>query len=128
MLPKIEYGEGALTLVLLHLFGSAKSEWTECMASLASRFQCIAIDLPGFGDARGIPGYSVEEMANSVGETLNSRRLERFVLTGHSMSGKVGPGDRGTQNQRVFVDWSLLRLLLLHPNPLRIKTALKCSP
>lgn len=89
MLPTIQEGHGTPALVLMHLFGSAKREWTECISALSPRYRCIALDLPGFGDAAGVSGYSVDEMVRSVEGTLRSLRLDRFVLVGHSMSGKV---------------------------------------
>ncbi len=89
ILPTMEQGAGAPPLVLLHLFGSSKREWTECISLLAPRFRCIAMDLPGFGEAASIRGYGVEEMVQRVEATLRTMQLPRFVLIGHSMSGKV---------------------------------------
>ncbi len=80
----------APTIVLLHFFGSSRREFIETGVLLASHFRVLSIDTPGFGEARDVPGYSVEAMADRFTETLASLKLERFVLVGHSMCGKVG--------------------------------------
>lgn len=89
LLPLVQKGSAEPALVLLHFFGGSQREWTEAVEILAGQHQCIPMDLPGFGDARNIPGYTVGEMVSRVAETLDSLRLSSFVLVGHSMSGKV---------------------------------------
>ena len=79
----------ACTLVLLHFFGGSRRQWIECSLLLGSKFRVLSIDTPGFGDARDIAGYSVDEMTASFAETLERLKLDRFVLVGHSMTGKV---------------------------------------
>ncbi|RXH58701.1 alpha/beta fold hydrolase [Granulicella sibirica] len=89
MLPVRTSGAGSPALVMMHFLGGSAREWDEVSAILCTRFQCIAVDLPGFGAAAGIPGYSVEHMADAVADVLGHLRLERYILIGHSMSGKV---------------------------------------
>lgn len=78
-----------LTFVFLHCFGTSRREWAFVAARLADRFDSAAIDLPGFGDAHDFDGYDVESMARQVHARIESMRLARFVLVGHSMSGKI---------------------------------------
>jgi pimeloyl-ACP methyl ester carboxylesterase len=89
MLPVIRKGTSSPTLVLLHFFGGSAREWTETAAILSSQFECISMDLPGFGDAANIAGYTVDEMRRGIADTIYSLRLDSFVLVGHSMSGKL---------------------------------------
>lgn len=89
MLPLVQQGTNSPALVLLHFFGGSLREWAEVSAILSPQHHCIAMDLPGFGDASDIPGYTVEAMASHIAETFSSLRLSSFVLVGHSMSGKV---------------------------------------
>ena len=89
MLPVRTSGAGHPALVMMHFLGGSAREWDEVSAILCPRFQCIAVDLPGFGAAAEIPGYSVEHMADAVADLLGHLRLERYILIGHSMSGKV---------------------------------------
>lgn len=76
-------------LVLLHFYGGSRREWIETGLLLASEFRVVSIDTPGFGEAADVPGYSVKEMADTFAATLAELQLGRFVLVGHSMTGKI---------------------------------------
>ena len=89
MLPLTRIGAGSPALVLLHFFAGSQRGWAEVSLSLSNQFECITMDLPGFGEAASIRGYSMEEMTQQFSETLDSLKLSNFVLVGHSMSGKV---------------------------------------
>ena len=77
------------TVFLLHFLGGSAREWSEVTALLAGRFRCVAIDLPGFGDAAGRLGYGVAAMADAVSEAVRAAKPQRWVLVGHSMGAKV---------------------------------------
>ncbi|WP_158615389.1 alpha/beta fold hydrolase [Acidipila sp. EB88] len=99
------------TLVLLHFYGSSRREWIEAGALLHRHFRVISIDTPGFGEAREVPGYSVSEMADTISETITALKPGRFVLVGHSMTGKIAAvlAKRGLPG--------LAKLVLLTPSP-----------
>ncbi len=104
--------DGLPTFVLLHVFGLSRREWIETSIALAQQYRVISIDTPGFGEARDVPGYSVAEMADSFAETIAQLRLDRWILVGHSMTGKVAAvlASRGLPG--------LEKLALLTPSPL----------
>ncbi len=81
-------GDGPV-LVLMHFLGGSTREWDEVVPLLGDDLRTIRLDLPGFGNSAALPGYSVEAMADRVEATLRAADLNRFVLVGHSMSGKV---------------------------------------
>ena len=76
------------TLFLLHFLGGSARTWTEVAERLAPR-RCVAIDLPGFGDAAGLGGRTVKEMADHVAAAVRAEAPGRWALAGHSMGGKV---------------------------------------
>jgi pimeloyl-ACP methyl ester carboxylesterase len=80
---------GAPAMVLMHFLGGSTREWDEVVALLGAGFRTVALDLPGFGTNADVPGYSVEHMADSVEDLIGRLQLGRYVLVGHSMSGKV---------------------------------------
>ena len=84
-------GVGRPTLVMMPFLGGSHREWDEVVKELAEGERCVCVDLPGFGGSAAVGGYSVEEMAGSVLETLSTLPgvAEEFVLVGHSMAGKV---------------------------------------
>ena len=76
-------------LVLMHFLGGSGREWDETVVQLGPEYMTVRLDLPGFGGSADETGYSVAAMADAVEETLDGLHLPRFVLVGHSMSGKV---------------------------------------
>ena len=111
MLPYAKKGDRGPVLVLMHLLGSSKNEWTECVGLLSQNCQCITLDLPGFGDASQLLGYSVEEMVYAVEETLQYLQELEITLVGHSLSGKVAMAIAAGKNVHVS------RLILVAPSP-----------
>ena len=105
-------GAGEPALVLMHFLGGSAREWLEVVAELGNDVRTVAIDLPGFGDSAEVGGYSVAEMADAVAETVGTLGLKRFVLVGHSLSGKVAAvlASRGMAG--------LEALVLVAPSPL----------
>ena len=89
MLPFTESGAGETVLVFLHFFGSSRREWRHVTERLASTHRCIAADMPGFGEAAGIAGYSVAEMAAHIRTLVEYFAPAPVVLVAHSFSGKV---------------------------------------
>ncbi len=117
MLPCSVYGSGDTTLVLMPFLGGSQLEWTESVAILSKHHRCITVDLPGFGDAASIEGYSVEEMASAVIDLLATLDLDRYLLVGHSMAGKVS----AVVTRRLLDDPGKLHaptgLILVTPSP-----------
>lgn len=77
------------TVFLLHALGGSARAWDGLVAALGHRFQCVAIDLPGFGDATAAADLSVAGMVDHVIAIVKSSGSSRWLLTGHSMGGKV---------------------------------------
>jgi pimeloyl-ACP methyl ester carboxylesterase len=91
---KIRYadiGKGR-AIVLLHGFPFALDMWfgNGFANVLAKKFRVIAIDLPGHGKSDCI-GYvqKMELMAEVVKDVMDSLKLRRYVIAGHSMGGYV---------------------------------------
>ena len=89
MLSFVRRGRGEPALVMMPFLGGSRREWDQVIDRLREGSVCVGVDLPGFGESRDVPGYTVEEMANTLIETLAALGLARFVLVGHSMAGKV---------------------------------------
>ena len=108
----LEEGQGATSLIFLHYFGGSALEWQSVMASLAGQYRCLAIDLRGHGDSEApVTGYSVTTMADDVAELISQLGVQRFILVGHSMSGKVAMALAARQPE------GLQSLILVSPSP-----------
>ncbi|MEK6418400.1 MAG: alpha/beta hydrolase [Burkholderia gladioli] len=89
MLAHSLQGSGSAAFVLLHFLGGSHRTWFPVLPHLDDGYRCAALDTPGFGSSADIPGYSVAEMADHVAHTVAALALDRVVLVGHSMTGKV---------------------------------------
>lgn len=109
-------------LVMIHWLGGSSRTWQEVSEHLSDcGFRCVALDLPGFGEAKDGSGYSVSAIvATLIGTIRDLRRDEMdqpWLLAGHSMGGKLAAivaraasdGEAGLENLRGVV--------LLSPSP-----------
>ncbi len=82
-----DQGKGRV-VVLLHGYLASSAIFEGLAANLAKRYRVVSIDLPGHG-ASACYGYahSMEMMATAVKAVLDSLKLKKYVLIGHSMGG-----------------------------------------
>ena len=84
----IEAGQGDVAVLLLHGIGGGKAIWTHTLPALAGAgFRAVAMDLPGYGGAPGVP--TLDAMAQAVARVVAQIGARRTVLLGHSMGGMV---------------------------------------
>jgi pimeloyl-ACP methyl ester carboxylesterase len=83
-------GKGRV-VVLLHGFLGSHLIWENTIAELSKSYRVIAIDLPGHGttDCFGYV-HTMELLAKCVKTVMDSLRLKKYVIVGHSMGGYVG--------------------------------------
>lgn len=86
----IDQGKGRV-VVLLHGFLGSLEIWKSTIEDLSKSYRVIAIDLPGHGKTPCF-GYahSMELMAKCVKSVLDSLKLKKYVIVGHSMGGYAG--------------------------------------
>lgn len=78
-------------VVLLHGFLGSHKIWERTISNISKSYRVIAIDLPGHGNTECL-GYahSMDLMAKCVKAVLDSLRLKKYIIIGHSMGGYVG--------------------------------------
>lgn len=59
-------------------------------AKLAEKYRVILLDLPGFGSS-SVPEkiFNAEEYSNFVNQFVDKINLDKFILIGHSLGGKI---------------------------------------
>jgi pimeloyl-ACP methyl ester carboxylesterase len=96
-------GSGGLPVLFLHSFGGSSSHWDNQLQHLRKERRAIAIDLRGHGrsDAPAHMDYNPEALAADVVAVVDSLKLERFVLVGHSFGGATATAYAGLHPERL---------------------------
>ncbi len=85
-----DFGTGAPALVFLHYWGGSSRTWRHVTQALAPAFRTIAVDQRGWGRSdKPVAGYALSDLADDAKWLIESLALDRYILVGHSMGGKV---------------------------------------
>ena len=84
-----DQGSGSPAVVFLHYFAGSLRSWDHVAEYLSGTCRCVRVDLPGFGHSAPLPAYSVQAVAEAVASLVASLALDRYLLVGHSMGGKL---------------------------------------
>jgi magnesium chelatase accessory protein len=78
-------------LLLIHGTAASTHTWRDLMPLLASRFDVLAIDLPGHGYSERLPGgsMSLPSLAGAVGELLDTVGFRPALIVGHSAGAAI---------------------------------------
>lgn len=86
----VDEGQGEQTLLFIHGLATYLPSWYNNIGALKSKYRCIAIDLPGYGQSsKGTAKVSMEGYATMVLKFITKLQLKNVVLVGHSMGGQV---------------------------------------
>ncbi len=91
-LAYVEKGKGK-TILFIHGLGGNLSHWLKSVNELSSAYNCIAIDLPGYGwsdknvDTKGKD--RLQFYADAIAEFLKKKKIKKVMLVGHSMGGQT---------------------------------------
>jgi len=100
------------TLVFLHYFGGSAQSWSEVIPLLQYDYNCIALNLPGFGGEPAFPEPSIAGYTSFIRQKLDALNIGSYILIGHSMSGKIAV-DVATNDP----NFSVKQLILVAPSP-----------
>jgi pimeloyl-ACP methyl ester carboxylesterase len=85
-----EQGSGDFALVFLHYYGGSSRTWDKVIAALPKSYRTFAMDHRGWGESDApASGYGLADLADDAQGVIEALELNRFVLIGHSMGGKV---------------------------------------
>ena len=88
-------GNDRPTLVFLHGFLGSHRDFihlaTELNQSKLKPYNCLLLDLPGHGKSLGLPDrtYTLQGAAEAVLDTLDHGNIDRPILYGYSMGGRL---------------------------------------
>ncbi|GAA4633028.1 alpha/beta hydrolase [Actinoallomurus vinaceus] len=83
-------GQGGPALVLAHYWGGSARTWDAVVERLPADRDVVRFDQRGWSSSRALPGpYGLDRLADDVIDVVEGLGLDRYVLVGHSMGGKV---------------------------------------
>ena len=82
-------GDTGPAIVFIHGWSSFKEIWWSTLLALAPHAHCFAPDMPGHGDTPLQGSVQMRQVAQRIVQFCAARRLDSFVLVGHSMGGNV---------------------------------------
>ena len=74
---------------MLHALGSSAGEWGDVIAALGDSVNCVALDLPGFGENAACTELDVEALVDWLVAEVHARHPVVWIAVGHSMGGKL---------------------------------------
>lgn len=83
-------GEG-VPFLLVHGFGHEAHVWDELIPAIAPYYRTLALDLRGHGESEADPKqrYTYDAQVEDLEAVTRELRLERLVLMGHSLGGRI---------------------------------------
>jgi pimeloyl-ACP methyl ester carboxylesterase len=99
----LEWSDAGVPMLLLHGFGNEAHIWDDFAPVVAPYYRTLALDHRGHGDSDWAPGgaYEVECMVADVEAVTAHLGIERLVLIGHSLGGRVATVFAGRHPERM---------------------------
>jgi pimeloyl-ACP methyl ester carboxylesterase len=99
----LEWSTEGVPLVLLHGLGNEAHLWDDFVPAVAPHYHVLALDQRGHGDSDWDPEarYDAESMADDLEAVLDAFEIDRFVLLGFSMGGRVSMTFAGRHPERL---------------------------
>jgi pimeloyl-ACP methyl ester carboxylesterase len=100
----LEWSAEGVPLLLLHGFGNEAHIWDDFAPAVAPHYRTVALDHRGHGDsawAADVSGYDLEQMVDDVEAVTEALGIERLVLVGHSLGGRVSTLFAGRHPERI---------------------------
>jgi pimeloyl-ACP methyl ester carboxylesterase len=82
------FGSGPALMILHGLYGSSDN-WVTIARRISEKYTVILPDLRNHGQSPHSEQHTYDLMADDIHELAGELRLDRFILAGHSMGGRV---------------------------------------
>ena len=99
----LEWSREGVPMVLLHGHGNEAHLWDDFVPAVADHYRVLAIDQRGHGDSDWDPQgrYHAHDMCDDLERILDHFGIERLVLVGFSMGGRVSTCFAGRHPERL---------------------------
>lgn len=77
-------------VVMVHGLGSSQNYWMPVISQISPKFRCIALDSYGAGRSKSNgERVTLDGLAEDVVALMDSLKIQKAVITGHSMGGTI---------------------------------------
>lgn len=99
----LEWSEEGVPLLFLHGFGNDAHIWDDFAPTVAPHYHTLALDHRGHGDSAWHPQgrYEHDAMLADVEAVTRALGIERLVLIGHSLGGRIATLFAGRHPERI---------------------------
>lgn len=99
----LHWSHEGVPLVLVHGFGNDARIWDDFAPQVAPHYRTLALDLRGHGDSDRDPElrYAYEDHVTDLEAVTEALGIERLVLVGHSLGGRVSTLFAGRHPERM---------------------------
>jgi len=96
-------GVGGVPVVFVHSYAGSGAHWANQLSHLRASRRAVAFDLRGHGESEAPASndYAVDALASDIAAAVDSLKIERFILVGHSMGGSASIAYAGAHPGRV---------------------------
>jgi epoxide hydrolase 4 len=118
-------GAGPL-VIMMHGFPESWYSWRHQMRALSDHFDCVALEMRGYGETdapAGIQNYTLDKLVGDAADLIEALGHQRAIVIGHDWGGAVA---WATAMMRPDV---VERLVVMNcPHPERMSQALRRNP
>ena len=99
----LEWSTEGVPLILLHGVGNEAHLWDDFVPCVTPHYRVIAVDQRGHGDSDWAPNgeYDTHSMVGDLEDLADALQIDRFVLIGFSMGGRVAMSFAGRHPERL---------------------------
>ena len=99
----LEWSRDGVPLLLLHGYGNDAHIWDDFAPEVATYYRTFALDHRGHGESAWDPAkhYDLETLVRDVEAVTAALEIERLVLIGHSLGGRVATLFAGSHPERM---------------------------
>lgn len=120
-----QQGSAAPAIIFLHYWGGTSRTWRQVAAKLGDKFRTVAYDARGWGRSdKPAAGYALADLADEVLALVEHLGVDKFVLVGHSVGGKIAQLAASRRPQGLV---GLVLVAPAPPSPLRLPDEMRAT-
>lgn len=82
--------KGSKTILFIHGWADSSATFKQLAASLAGKYRCISVDLPGFGSSQTPESaWNMHDFSDFIVKFLKKIQVKPYALVGHSNGGAI---------------------------------------